>query len=148
MKKLYWPLALAIVLALSGCGQSGSRTQTVPTERHTEAPVSSESEGVKKNFDDTESLNGKLSLYGTSTYFPDAFVPHKYLIISQSSVVCVQFFGSVESVTEIPKASVSRNETQAVDTFSLLKIFDRSGKSISFNAKPTDLNTILSEIQS
>lgn len=142
MKKIVLVLSIA-ALILSGCGMNSANDQSMQASEDS----SFESELSQVVFDDSEKLNGKLSLYKSNLYFADVLVPHRYLIIGESSVVLVQLFSDMETVTEIPFDAVSRKESKTVGTFGMIEIFDKAGKEISFNAKPDDMPDIIESIQ-
>lgn len=139
MKKTGIFLLIIVLLAFSGCGgNTGSETGATffPAVSHgneaaTAAPA-----------DNGERLQKVMETYGATVYFEDAFLSNRYLIMSDSCVVSVLFLTGTEIVTAVPFDSVARTENQLIGTFGMIKIYDKSGNSIEFQAKSDDYQKI------
>lgn len=131
------------LIAFSACQSAETENSNADTSGETQFVLSSDESSAKKEFDDTARLEKKLELYGTENYFADAIVPHRYLIISENSVICVLFTADSELCNEVPKTSIDRIENQATGDFALIDIIDKTGTNISFCCSPDDMNDII-----
>ncbi|MBQ7624408.1 MAG: hypothetical protein IJS65_03945 [Clostridia bacterium] len=139
-------LALLFTLALYGCGSRN--VDSVKSEETKEASeTSSKADTTAADFDDGKALDDKLKLYDSTAYFSDTLIPHIYLIIGSKSVVYVHFLNDTEFVNEIPLDSVARIESISVGAYTVVKIYDKAGKELSFNADSNDVQKITESLQ-
>lgn len=133
-------LLLLVSALLCACGR---KAETTPD---TDAEITTFDAAQTEGRDDSQALDDKMNLYGAETYYTDALIPRRYLIVGEKSIVSVFFISGTESLTEIPRGSVARVDNQSAGEFNTLKITDVSGKELSFNARAEDIGAILEGI--
>lgn len=88
-------------------------------------------------------LNDYLERYGTTAYYQDLFIPQKYLLIGPDSLVQLLLLDGTEQATVIPRESISYVESNAIDDFRSITIYDKSGNSTSISVSTNESSLIL-----